>query len=204
MLQNVDGLADRDPASSLLRHDRLLARLQDDRPPRDRLHQRGAHDAVRHRRARLGSTSSARCSASTVASLPEVLPSQGLFGETEASLFGGASIPLAGIAGDQQAALFGQACLDAGLGEEHLRHRQLRAAERRRPAAGAGRRPARDRRVGRVRRGRLRVRGQRLRLRRRGAVAARRSGPAVEARGRDRDSSRDRSTATTASTSCRR
>lgn len=48
-------------------------------------------------------------------SLPEVLPSQGDFGETEASLFGGAAIPLAGIAGDQQAALFGQACLDAGL-----------------------------------------------------------------------------------------
>lgn len=48
-------------------------------------------------------------------SLPEVLPSQGLFGDTEASLFGGAAIPLAGIAGDQQAALFGQACLDPGL-----------------------------------------------------------------------------------------
>lgn len=48
-------------------------------------------------------------------SLPEVLPSQGIFGETEASLFGGAKIPIAGIAGDQQAALFGQACLDPGL-----------------------------------------------------------------------------------------
>lgn len=48
-------------------------------------------------------------------SLPEVLPSIGIFGETEASLFGGAAIPLGGIAGDQQAALFGQACLSPGL-----------------------------------------------------------------------------------------
>jgi glycerol kinase len=48
-------------------------------------------------------------------SLPEVLPSQGEFGGTDPSIFGGASIPLAGIAGDQQAALFGQACLEPGL-----------------------------------------------------------------------------------------
>ncbi|MBI2692211.1 MAG: glycerol kinase GlpK [Solirubrobacterales bacterium] len=47
-------------------------------------------------------------------SLPEVLPSLGLFGETDPGLFGGASIPLAGMAGDQQAALFGQACFAPG------------------------------------------------------------------------------------------
>ena len=39
-----------------------------------------------------------------------------------------AGIPVSGIAGDQQAALFGQACFDAGHDQEHLRHRQLRAA----------------------------------------------------------------------------
>jgi glycerol kinase len=45
--------------------------------------------------------------------LPAVLPSSGLFGETEASLLG-ASVPIGGIAGDQQAALFGQACFAPG------------------------------------------------------------------------------------------
>lgn len=47
-------------------------------------------------------------------SLPEVLPSLSVFGETDPGLLGGASIPLAGMAGDQQAALFGQACFSPG------------------------------------------------------------------------------------------
>jgi len=49
-----------------------------------------------------------------MAMLPEVLPSSGVFGETEAfeGLPGG--IPIAGIAGDQQAALFGQGCFEPG------------------------------------------------------------------------------------------
>ena len=46
--------------------------------------------------------------------LPEVKPSSGVFGETDSSLFGGKTIPVAGVAGDQQAALFGQGCCDAG------------------------------------------------------------------------------------------
>jgi glycerol kinase len=45
--------------------------------------------------------------------LPAVKPSSGVFGETEAGLFG-TPIPVAGIAGDQQAALFGQGCTEAG------------------------------------------------------------------------------------------
>jgi glycerol kinase len=45
---------------------------------------------------------------------PRIVPSQGVVGETEPSLFGG-PIPIAGIAGDQQAALFGQACFENGL-----------------------------------------------------------------------------------------
>ena len=44
-------------------------------------------------------------------SLPEPLPSAGVFGTT--SEFGG-EVPVAGIAGDQQAALFGQACHSPG------------------------------------------------------------------------------------------
>jgi glycerol kinase len=48
--------------------------------------------------------------------LPTVLPSCGVFGETEPSLLG-AALPIAGIAGDQQAALFGQACFQVGMGK---------------------------------------------------------------------------------------
>ena len=85
-------------------------------------------------------------------------------------------IPVTGIAGDQQAALFGQACFDAGHDQEHLRHRLVRADERRaRPG------PSRSRgcspRVGWTLAdgdGRLRARGRDLRHRRRRPVAARR------------------------------
>jgi glycerol kinase len=45
--------------------------------------------------------------------LPSVVPSSGLIGETDASIFG-RSIPIAALAGDQQAATFGQACLEPG------------------------------------------------------------------------------------------
>ena len=45
--------------------------------------------------------------------LPQVMPSSGIYGETDPSLFGGA-ISIAGAAGDQQAALFGQTCFSAG------------------------------------------------------------------------------------------
>ncbi len=48
------------------------------------------------------------------AMLPEVLPSSGPFGETDASLFG-RPIPITGVAGDQQAATFGQACYIPGM-----------------------------------------------------------------------------------------
>jgi glycerol kinase len=46
--------------------------------------------------------------------LPTVLPSSGLFGETQAALFG-QPIPITGVAGDQQAATFGQACYTPGM-----------------------------------------------------------------------------------------
>jgi glycerol kinase len=46
--------------------------------------------------------------------LPAVMPSSGVFGETDPEFFGG-PIPMAGDAGDQQAATFGQACFDVGM-----------------------------------------------------------------------------------------
>jgi len=45
--------------------------------------------------------------------LPEAKPSSCVYGNTDASLFGG-EIPIAGAAGDQQAALFGQCCFEPG------------------------------------------------------------------------------------------
>jgi glycerol kinase len=46
--------------------------------------------------------------------LPRVMPSSGIFGETDPEFFG-APIPMAGDAGDQQAATFGQACYEVGM-----------------------------------------------------------------------------------------
>lgn len=45
--------------------------------------------------------------------LPEIRPSVGYFGDTDASIFG-ASIPVTGIAGDQHAALFGHRAFEPG------------------------------------------------------------------------------------------
>ncbi|MBR3645148.1 MAG: glycerol kinase GlpK [Lachnospiraceae bacterium] len=45
--------------------------------------------------------------------LPQVLPSSGIFGYTDETLFG-AKVPICGVAGDQQAALFGQCCFNKG------------------------------------------------------------------------------------------
>ena len=43
-----------------------------------------------------------------------MVPSYGVVGRTEPSVFEGLDLPVAGIAGDQQAALFGQTCFQAG------------------------------------------------------------------------------------------
>jgi glycerol kinase len=45
--------------------------------------------------------------------LPDVVPTSGVMGETDASIFGRA-IPIAALAGDQQAATFGQCCFTPG------------------------------------------------------------------------------------------
>lgn len=47
------------------------------------------------------------------AMLPAVLPSSGIFGETDAEFFG-TPLKIAGVAGDQQAATFGQVCYEVG------------------------------------------------------------------------------------------
>jgi len=49
-----------------------------------------------------------------VDALPEIVPSWGEVGRTEARVFCGLDLPIAGIAGDQQSALFGQTCFDVG------------------------------------------------------------------------------------------
>ncbi len=49
------------------------------------------------------------------AMLPDVRPSSGIFGRTQAGLFRGQEIPISGVAGDQHAALFGQACFRPGM-----------------------------------------------------------------------------------------
>jgi glycerol kinase len=50
----------------------------------------------------------------TPASLPQIMPSSGVFGHTKGLGFLPDGIPVAGILGDQQAALFGQLCLEPG------------------------------------------------------------------------------------------
>ncbi|MCX6126276.1 MAG: glycerol kinase GlpK [Proteobacteria bacterium] len=50
----------------------------------------------------------------SVSSLPEVLPSAGLFGKTKGLGFLPDGIPISGIVGDQQAALAGQVCFTPG------------------------------------------------------------------------------------------
>ena len=49
------------------------------------------------------------------AMLPEVRPSSEVYGNTDPSVFLGATVPIAGAAGDQQAALFGQTCFKPGM-----------------------------------------------------------------------------------------
>ena len=107
-------------------------------------------------------------------------PSAQVYGTT--AEFGG-EVPVAGVAGDQQAALFGQACQPRAR-QEHVRHRQLRAAERRRRGAAGGDGLLTTIAWGLGERGRLRARGRDLRHRRRGAVAARRARRSSRARPR--------------------
>ena len=159
------------------------------RRPRHRAVERQPHDALRHPDAGLvgRAVRPVRRAASTRS--PEVRPSSGRFGVTADGArrrrrrhpgqrhrrrpAGGAVRP---------------GLLRAGHDQEHLRHRLVRADERRRPLPRAGRRPAHHRRLDHPRPGAtasphaLRARGRHLRHRRRRAVAARR--PRHHRRGR--------------------
>ena len=149
------------------------------------------------RRAAPGTTSSASCSASRPAALPEPCPSAHVYGET--SEFGG-EVPVAGIAGDQQAALYGQACHSAGLGKNTYGTGSfvLQNAGGERPAARGG--PAHDGRLG------GRTDASTTRSRRRSSSPARPSSGCATGSASSRPpprprSWRARSTPTTASTS---
>ena len=71
--------------------------------------------------------------------LPEVRPSSGRFGVTDASVLG-AEIPILGVAGDQQAALYGQGCWLNGEGKNTYGTGAflLMNTGRQRPTAGPG------------------------------------------------------------------
>ena len=103
-----------------------------------------------------------------------------------------AGIPVAGDLGDQQAALFGQTCFSPGRGQEHLRHRQLPAAQHRHLARPVEQRPDHHGRLpDRRRPGRLRARGLDRHHRRPGPVAPRQPEADLQRRG-GRDPGPDR------------
>ena len=99
-----------------VRHDRHVARLEAHRRhgARDRLQQRLAHDALRHRAAALGRRAARRCSTFPRRCCPRCATRAAAFGDDRRPSSSAASVPIAGVAGDQQAALFGQACFEEG------------------------------------------------------------------------------------------
>ena len=148
------------------------------RRARHRSHQRLAHDALRHRLARVERRAAARCSACRASMLPEVRAVRAAIsaGARRAARPRRTTSRSRGVAGDQQAALFGQGCWTPGEGKntygtgaflllntgaERRRGRRRAAHDRRAatPAGDAG----------------VRARGSDLHRRRGGAVAARRA-----------------------------
>ena len=107
------------------------------------------------------------------AMLPEVKPSSGVFGETDPELFG-SPIPIAGCRRRSAGRDLRAGLLQAGHGEEHLRHRLLPAHEHRRQGGRVEQRTAHHRRLADRRSRHLLPRGLGVHRRRRGAVAARR------------------------------
>ena len=168
-----------------VRDDRCLAGVQAHRPQRDRLLQCLADDAVRHRAPPVGSRPlrpvrrRPRPPARGAAVRPRLRDDEGVRRRG---------------AGRRDRRRPAGGALRAGLpaardGEEHLRHRQLRPAERRRGDARAGRRAADDDRLGPGGPGRLRARGGGVRHRRRRPVASRRARHRLRG-GRDRGDGR--------------
>ena len=203
ILDNVDGRARAGRARrAAVRHHRLLADLEPHRRARrrgarHRRHQRQPHDADGPADARLGRRDRSASWASRAAMLPGSARPREVYGDGAGRRSPG--IPVAGVLGDQQAALFGQTCFDAGRGQEHLRHRQLPAAQHRhraRPVARAACSPPSATRSATSRAG-LRARRLDRRHRLARAVAARQpradqDAPEVEDARRDRRRQRRR------------
>ena len=169
----------------MLRHDRLLARLQADRPR--------TSPTTRTRRGRCCSTSAGcawdeeLCDAARRAAgaLPEPLPSARASRRRRRSSAAGCRSPA--IAGDQQAALFGQACLDAGAGKNTYGTGSFVLLNTGAEAAARRRGPADDDRLGhRAADVDYALEASDLRHRRRRAVAARRARDHRRARPRPR------------------
>ena len=163
-----------------VRQSRHLGDLEPDRRPgrrraRHRRHQRQPDDADGPADAASGTTSCCAIFDIPRAMLPAIRSSsdRAAFGVTRRDGPVGGEVPVAGDLGDQQAATVGQVCIRPGRGEEHLRHRQLHAAQHRhadRPVEG---RAADDGVLPDGRRDDLRARGIDRGHRLRGAVAAR-------------------------------
>ncbi len=183
-----------------LRHDRLLAPLQADRPPRDRLHERLADDAVRHPPPRLGRgalraarhrsrpPARARCPPPTSTAPPRSSAARCRSPGSPATSRRRCSA--------RPATAPGSAKNTYGTGSFVLLNT---GAEAPAPSEGLLTTVA----CGHGRGGGLRAGGVDLRHRRRRAVAARRAGDRRRGSG-ERGRSPPRSTATTASTSSRR
>ena len=141
------------------------------------------------------------------AMLPQIRPSSDSepYGRTLADGPVGGEVPLTGVLGDQQAAMVGQVCCRAGRGEEHLRHRQLPAAQHRRrswsaPSTACSPRSATSSATSAAG---LRPRGLDRGHRLGGAVAARPARHHQRRRARARALARAGRRTTAASTSCR-
>ena len=178
---------------SRVRHRRLLAAVEPDRRGGAR------HRPVATRAARCSSTSARLAWSDELLRpvrraplvLPEVRPSSGRFGVTAAGLRRARRHPGRRHRGRPAGGAVRAGVLRARDDEEHLRHRLVRAHERRRrrarrPSTACSRRSRGSSADGTRR---LRPRGRDLRHRRRGAVAARRPRPHRE-RGRDRTAGR--------------
>ena len=144
----VAGAQRRGRGAGGVRHDRLLARLQADRPPRNRLHQRLADDALRHPPAALGrgALRAARGRPGAAAGAAAL----------RLRLRDDRRVRRRGPGGGDRRRPAGRALrpglLRAGQRQEHLRDGQLRPPQHRRAGARARRRPAhharlRDRRA---------------------------------------------------------
>ena len=150
ILENVDGVrADAERGRRPLRHDRHLADLEPHRRPDGGVHVTDVTNASRTmlmdlRDPRLGRRAARRSSASRARCCPRSGPSSARRSTARPRTDGpfGGEVPIAGDLGDQHAATRRPGLLRARRGQEHLRHRQLPAAQHRHRDRAARARPA--------------------------------------------------------------